>query len=272
MRLNILIGGKAGQGINKVSSIISNILSKYGYYTFNYRDYPSLIRGGHNFNILSISDSKVGSIESELDCIIALDEKTNELHKKELKKTGFVIGCDEFCEIGKNANIAQAGALIKILGIDNNLLIEEIKKQFPNNKEAIEAAKRGYKNKESKFNLKKLNNNIKIMTGSHAVAIGAVDSGIDIYLSYPMTPATAVLHELAARQIENNFLVFQPENEIAVANAGLCASFAGAKTMIGTSGGGYDLMTEALSFQGMSEIPLVVYLASRPGPGSQVNN
>ena len=86
MRLNILIGGKAGQGINKISQIVSSILSKRGYYTFNYRDYPSLIKGGHNFNVLSISDKKVGSIESKLDGIIALDEKTVELHKIELKK------------------------------------------------------------------------------------------------------------------------------------------------------------------------------------------
>ena len=67
MKLNILIGGKAGQGINKVSEIVSQVLVEQGYFTFNYRDYPSLIRGGHNFNVLSISDERVGSIESKLD-------------------------------------------------------------------------------------------------------------------------------------------------------------------------------------------------------------
>ena len=91
MKLNILIGGKAGQGINKVSLIISSILTKYGYFTFNYREYPSLIRGGHNFNILSISDKKIGSYESQLDFIIALDENTEEIHKKELKKEGIKV-------------------------------------------------------------------------------------------------------------------------------------------------------------------------------------
>src|SRR3989344_1880263 len=48
----------------------------------------------------------------------------------------------------------------------------------------------------------------------------------------------------------------------------LGASFAGAKVMIASSGGGYDLMTEAMSFQGMSEIPLTVYLGSRGGPST----
>ena len=48
------MGGKAGQGINKISEIVSETLVRHGYYVFVYRDYQSLIRGGHNFNIVSI--------------------------------------------------------------------------------------------------------------------------------------------------------------------------------------------------------------------------
>lgn len=286
MRLNILIGGKAGQGINSVSGIVSSVLVKWGYFTFNYRDYPSLIRGGHNFNILSISDERVGSHESRIDGIIAMDEKTIELHKKELKTTSFIIKPDKFLDpqnsknfgtskienfqgLGRNLNIALAGALIKILGIDKNLLIEEVEKQF-HNKEANEAAEKGYDSEKEKFSLKKKTKKILIMTGSQGIADGAINSGINLYVSYPMTPATPVLHELASKQEKNKFMVFQPENEIAAVNIALGSSFAGAKTMMGSSGGGFDLMTEGLSFQGMSEIPLVVYLASRPGPGTGV--
>jgi 2-oxoglutarate ferredoxin oxidoreductase subunit alpha len=271
MKLNILIGGKAGQGINKVSSILAGVLTKLGYFTFNYRDYPSLIRGGHNFNILSFSDKKIGSYESKIDIIVALDEKTQDIHKKDLKKNGIVIGCGEYCDAGRNANIAQAGALVKILGISNESLIEEIKKEFPENPEAIRAAENGFKSRNNKFELKKVNNKItQRMNGSQAISLGAINSGMNIYLGYPMTPATNVMHELAAKEAEKGHIVFEPENEISVANAGLGASFAGAKVLIGTSGGGFDLMTEALSFQGMSEIPLVVYLASRPGPGTGI--
>ena len=267
MRLNILIGGKAGQGINAVSGIVSSVLAKWGYFTFNYRDYPSLIRGGHNFNILSVSDERVGSHESKIDGIVAMDENTIKIHKRELKKGGFIIDFKGFESLGRNLNIALAGALIRVLGIDKNLLIQEIEKQF-HSKEANEAAEKGYKSQKEKFSLKKLNNKISIMTGSQGIAQGAINSGINLYISYPMTPATPVLHELASLQEKNGFMVFQPENEIAVANAGLGASFAGAKVMIGTSGGGFDLMTEALSLQGQTEIPLVVYLASRPGPST----
>jgi 2-oxoglutarate/2-oxoacid ferredoxin oxidoreductase subunit alpha len=269
MRLNILIGGKAGQGINKISEIVSNVLVSEGYFTFNYRDYPSLIRGGHNFNVLSISDKRVGSYEKQLDIIIAMDEKTSEIHKSNLKKDSVVIGFEEFNDLGRNLNVAQAGALIKILGFDEKILNNEIENQF-HSKESNEAAKKGFESQENKFNLKKLNNKISIMSGSQAVALGAVNSNIDLYLAYPMTPATGVMHELANKQVENKLMVFQPETEVAVVNAGIGASFAGAKTMIGSSGGGYDLMTEGLSFQGQAEIPLVVYLASRPGPGTGV--
>jgi 2-oxoglutarate ferredoxin oxidoreductase subunit alpha len=269
MRLNILIGGKAGQGINKISEIVSEVLVSLGYFTFNYRDYPSLIRGGHNFNVLSISDNKIGSYESALDGIVAMDDRTINLHKKELKSGGFIITSKGFEDLGRNLNVALSGKLIKILGIDKQVLINEIENQF-HNKESNSAAEKGFNSEKEKFDLVKLDNKITIMSGTKAIAQGAINSKIDLYVAYPMTPATGVLHELAGKQKQYGFKVFQPENEIAVVNSGLGASFTGAKTMVGTSGGGYDLMTEGLSLQGQSEIPLVVYLCSRPGPGTGV--
>jgi 2-oxoglutarate ferredoxin oxidoreductase subunit alpha len=85
-----------------------------------------------------------------------------------------------------------------------------------------------------------------------------------------MTPATPLMFELAPKQLEKNFMVLELESEIAVAMAALGTSMTGAKTMIGTSGGGFDLMTEALSCSAMAEIPIVAYLCSRPGPGTGV--
>ena len=111
MRLNILIGGKAGQGINKVSNIVSNMLINYGYYTFNYRDYPSIIRGGHNFNVLSVSDKPISSHESKIDILIALDELTKTIHDEQLIKPGITIDYKSFLKFGINLNIALSGAL-----------------------------------------------------------------------------------------------------------------------------------------------------------------
>ncbi len=270
MRLNILIGGRAGQGINKVSEIVSNVLANYGYFTFNYRDYQSLIRGGHNFNVLSVSEKQISSHETKMDIIVALDERTIKTHEASLKKGGIIITRKEFLNEGRNLNIALAGALIKILGIPLMELTKEIKSQFKESKEALVSAKKGYDSKKEKSPLEKLNNQITILSGSQAVAIGARNSGLDIYLAYPMTPSTNAMHEIAKNQVKNKLMVFQAEGEIAVANMALGASYAGAKTMVGTSGGGFDLMSEALSLQGTSEVPLTVYLAARPGPGTGV--
>jgi len=270
MKLTIIIGGAAGQGINKVSQIISNILSKHGYFTFNYRDYQSLIRGGHNFNTLTISDQQIESHESKADILVALDKRTIKTHKQALKKNGTTILGNQFKNESRNLNIALAGCLTKILGIPLKNLEEEIKSQFKESAEAIKAAKKGFNSQETKHKLKKLNNKTSILSGSQAIAIGARNSKIDIYIAYPMTPATNAMHELAKNQVENNLTVFQAENEIAGASMAIGASFAGAKTLIGTSGGGFDLMSETLSFQGQSEIPLTVYLASRPGPATGV--
>ncbi|MDD2444674.1 MAG: 2-oxoacid:acceptor oxidoreductase family protein [Candidatus Nanoarchaeia archaeon] len=268
MRLNILIGGSAGQGINKISQIISEVLTSYGYYTFNYRDYQSLIRGGHNFNILCISNQKIQSNDEKIDFLIALDKNTLNLHKNKLKEKAIILESDKFLELKKDMNLALAGSLIKILGIPESYLIKEIKKHF-NNINSINAAKQGYTYQKEKYNLKRLNNKPKIISGSRAIAIGAKNSKLDFYFAYPMTPATGVTNEICLMN-DKKLKFFQPENEIAVANIALGASFAGKKVMIGSSGGGIDLMGEAISMQGISEIPLTVYLASRPGPATGV--
>lgn len=273
MRLNLLFGGPAGGGINTVSEITSKLLSELGYYVFNYRDYPSLIRGGHNFNIVSFSDNPVASYESFLDVIVAMDDLSVENHKSKLKQDGVILNYKPFKDLGRNMNIALSAALASILGIDKVAILNIVKTKFKT-KEAVEACEKGYLSQKNKFSLKKLNNKITLMSGSKAVALGAANSGIDLYIAYPMTPSTPLMRELAEMQVrwegKNKFTVFQAENEISVVNSALGASFAGANVMIGTSGGGFDLMGEGLSLQGMSEIPLVVYLAMRSGPGTGV--
>lgn len=271
MRTTITIGGHAGQGINKVSQIFSNVLSKHGYFTFNYRDYSSLIRGGHNFNTLTFSESPLESHDAKLDVLVALDERSIKTHEKALKKNGILIKGEQFENMGRNINIAIAGTLTKIFGIPFETLENEIKFHLKESEDAIKAAKTGYDSIEASKKIPKLkNSSISILSGSQAVSIGAINSGLKLYIAYPMTPATNAIHELASKQIKNNMMVFQAENEIAAASMAIGASFAGTKTMTGTSGGGFDLMSETLSMQGMSEIPLTVYLASRPGPASGI--
>jgi len=284
----ILIGGEAGQGSAVTSHFIGKIFCRLGYYVFNYRDYPSLIRGGHNFNVLKISNKPVYSHKNKYDIILALDQKTVNLHQQDLNKEGFIIGnknfkakklhpidMDSILNKLKGPKILEndilIGYLFKYFGVDKEILFKETEREFKEKagliKRAIEEGCNLVKTKEK---LKRQGSGKYFISGNEGIAIGALNAGIDIYLAYPMTPATSVLHFLAKRQLKHNILVLQLENEVGVVNTALGASFGGAKVMTGTSGGGFALMTEALSLAGMSELPLVVYLSQRTAPSSGV--
>ncbi len=83
-----------------------------------------------------------------------------------------------------------------------------------------------------------------------------------------MSPATSVLVYLANHERSHSVLVEQAEDEIAAINMALGAWYAGARAMVTTSGGGFALMTEGISLSGITETPVVVHLAQRPGPGT----
>ncbi len=266
MKQTILIGGKAGQGINKISEIITNVLGEYGYHVFNYRDYPSLIRGGHNFNLLTFSDKPIFSNDSRLDFIIAMDENTIKLHEKELMDKKNIISFENFSDLGRDSNLAQATAFLKTLGIKKEDILKEIKSQF-DHEGSLNAIEKGFISKEERIIIKKISRKTINKTGNNGIVQGILKSGLNVYISYPMTPSTGVLHEVAEH---SEIKIFQPESEVAGINQALGSSFTGALTMIGTSGGGFDLMTEGLSFAGMSEIPVTIYLASRPGPSTGI--
>jgi 2-oxoglutarate ferredoxin oxidoreductase subunit alpha len=263
MKYNILFGGKAGQGANILTNLLGKILIKKGYCVFYSRDYQSLIRGGHNFNVLSFSDKPIFSNDSKIDFLVSLDDETTKIHKKNLNKNGKIFS-------GNEQNIYYLGQLFKIFGIEFKLLEDELK-ELDNFKENLKNAKKGYEGEKERIKLKNLKNKINLFqNGIQGISDGAIDSGLDIYYAYPMTPTTPLLNELAEKQKEKNIFVMELENEIAVINAGLGSVMTGAKVMVGTSGGGFDLMTEGLSMAGMAEIPLVIILGQRPGPGTGV--
>ncbi len=265
MKLNIVIGGKAGQGPNILTEVLAEGLIKAGYYVFYSRDYESLIRGGHNFNTITFSDVQVYSNPSKADILVCLDDKTEQIHKKELSKNALILK-------GNETNMFFAGALFKILELDLNSL-EDALKPLKNFEENMKQARHAYYSATKAIKIEKPKNkhqNLVFMNGNQGISKGAVLSGLEYYYAYPMTPATPVLMELAASSTNKDakHKIVELENEIAVMIAGLGSSLTGARVMVGSSGGGFDLMTEGLSMAGQAEIPIVVYLASRPGPST----
>jgi 2-oxoglutarate ferredoxin oxidoreductase subunit alpha len=122
----------------------------------------------------------------------------------------------------------------------------------------------------TKFQLKFTEGRRPLITGNEAISLGAAAGGLDVYIAYPMTPASSILHYLAAHSEELGVTVVHPENEIAVVNMAIGSAFAGARTMVGSSGGGFSLMEEAFSLAGMTETPLLCILSSRPGPSTGI--
>jgi 2-oxoglutarate ferredoxin oxidoreductase subunit alpha len=107
-----------------------------------------------------------------------------------------------------------------------------------------------------------------MLNGNDAIALGARAAGLKFFAFYPMSPSTSIGLTLAAQAASMGLIVEQAEDEIAVINMALGASFAGAPSMAATSGGGFALMTEGVSLAGMTETPLVLAVCQRPGPAT----
>ncbi len=111
----------------------------------------------------------------------------------------------------------------------------------------------------------------EIVSGTQAMALGirAVAKRAErdvLYCSYPITPASALLHALASG--EGGVRIFQAEDEIAAACAAIGASYAGAIGMTASSGPGLSLKTEALGLAVSCELPLIVIDVQRAGPST----
>lgn len=111
-----------------------------------------------------------------------------------------------------------------------------------------------------------------IISGNKATAFGLIaaaeKSGLQLFLgSYPITPATDILHELAARR-DLGVKTFQAEDEIGGICTALGASYAGSLAATSTSGPGLALKSEALGLAVMTELPLVLIDVMRGGPST----
>ena len=233
------------------------------------------------------ADKAINSHSNVLDGIIALNEETISIHKNKLKDNGFIL-CDtsintddsrairlNMNEMAKNignprvAGSISIGVILKLFGESIDTAEEVMKSSLREEfiKINIEAIEQGYNNVESKF--PKLQGDFQdymIISGNDALALGAIAGGLKFYSAYPMSPATSIMEYLASKSKETGIVVEQAEDEIAASNMAIGASYAGAKAMTGTSGGGFSLMVESIGLAGIAEIPVVLVNVQRPGP------
>jgi 2-oxoglutarate ferredoxin oxidoreductase subunit alpha len=170
-------------------------------------------------------------------------------------------------------NTAALGALARVLNIEwemlERVITDTMEKKVDLN---LKIAQSAYHQVEKAcLSVRKLDQKmLPLVSGNEAIALGAVQGGLNMYIAYPMTPASAILHYLAEHEDDLGVVTIHPESEIGVALMALGAAYAGARTMVGTSGGGFALMTEALSLSGQGELPIVFVECQRPGPGTGV--
>jgi len=298
MNFVLRVGGEAGWGIATTSQVWAKVGMLLGYHIFESKDYASQIKGGHNYHTVRFSEQAVAAHGEKIDCLLAFDQTTYERHQKSVSSSGLILVDEKvktnsasptknilvlsLAQIEKKLNqknlhnVVFLGAVTKSLGIEFSVL-EQALHEFMGKKEELlihllEGAKEGFQAATKNCELKKLfslNQNLKFLSGNDAITEGALKSGITFHAQYPMTPVSAILHNLAEEATKNKKLVVvQPEDEIAALNFALGASYAGARAMTATSGGGFALMVEALGLAGMAEVPVVIVLGQRPGPST----
>src|SRR3989338_7548029 len=303
-KVSVRVGGAAGDGIASVAETLAKACSRQGLYVFAYNSYQSVIRGGHINMQIRIGAKRVWSQGDQCDFLVALNQDTIARHAGEITPGGGVIynkekikldaaslpkGVNDFgipssaiaSKYGKSPimqNTVALGALSFVMNFPFDAVKDVIISTFKRKGNAVVnanagAAQEGYNYASENFKKvdltwKTTNQKRMFMTGNQAIALGAVAGGCKFYSAYPMTPASGILHWLAQKGAKYGIVVKQCEDEISAMNIAVGAGQVGARSMTGTSGGGFALMTEAVGLAAMIEAPVVVVSCQRGGPST----
>jgi 2-oxoglutarate/2-oxoacid ferredoxin oxidoreductase subunit alpha len=302
--ISIRVGGAAGDGIASIGDTVAKSLTRMGLHLFGLNAYQSVIRGGHVWFQARASTERVYSQGDGCDILFALNKETADVHLPTLRQGGALIFDPEKFTIpptdipvGSKSlavptlaiarkytsqsilqNAAGLGAAAFLAGIPLEILQRTLADSFGKKKgEVVDwnlgASKDGYefasKNASPSPRAAHAGGPPKLlMTGNQAIALGAAAAGCKFLAQYPMTPASTIMHWMAAHSKEIGVVVKQAEDELAAINMAIGASFGGVRSMTATSGGGFSLMVEALGMAGMTETPLVVVESQRSGPST----
>lgn len=298
----IAIGGAAGDGVREAGINFAELLHELGYTTFSTFDYPSLIRGGHNFARISYALDEIHADYRELDVLVAVNAESVRVHAAALKPGAHVFVEAAFMpelkdldiplialpmkQIATDAKAPQVartssafGAYGYTLGIPLDRLKKLATKVFANvgaevNGTLVQAGytfmqEQGYP-KDDVVLPESPQGEGEVMDGNKAIAKGFLAAGLEMYVGYPMTPSTSTLQFLAKAGKERGLRVVHPEDEISVINMALGMSYAGKRVAVGTANGGFALMQETFSFAGVSELPIAILVSMRMGPATGV--
>ncbi len=304
--VTMLVGGAAGDGIASVGESYAKICSRLGLHVIAYNSYQSVIRGGHVYLQVRAGVNPILSHGDGANFVIALNQDTMDRHAHDLKAGGGVLYNKDKIQLhddhlnqgvtpyplpvgelttpfGKKPimqNTVALGALMYLLQLPFEVLEGVFKHTWADKAESlvttnINVAKAGYEYAKQHFKVHDYGLTFSrqgrmLLTGNQAFGVGAIAAGCKFYAAYPMTPASSLLHYLAVAGPEHGVVVKQAEDEIAVLNMAIGAGYAGVRSMCGTSGGGFALMTEAVGLAAITETPVVIMTSQRGGPSTGV--
>jgi 2-oxoglutarate ferredoxin oxidoreductase subunit alpha len=295
--LSIVLAGEAGQGIQSIEAMLTAFAKKASYHVFATKEYMSRVRGGCNSTELRISCGRVSARLERIDILVPLIPEAIPHLGGRVTRDTLVLGDPSVVaregmlalpltalatEAGSPiySNTVAVGAICALLGIDPASCEAGMAAFFPGKApEVVEGNRTAFRLGHRRG--LELAKDIVIevcrddsvlddimLTGAEAISLGALSGGCDFVCAYPMSPGTSVLQAMAAHSRDFDILVEQVEDEIGVANMALGAWYAGARALVTTSGGGFALMSEAVSLSGGIETPMVVHIAQRPGPAT----
>jgi len=292
MDLALRVAGAAGQGVQSLGEVLVRAAFRQGLFAHGELSYHSRIRGGENAFTVRISDRPVLATRERVEILVALNEPMLRQYRPLLSPEGWTVADAGLPGEGERdlrlpaeglardelglpiaAGMVLLGAAARLAGLDRSAVETGVAEVFgdkagPNLSAIALGWERG---RDGGWHLPGRcfpPGSHALLTGGQAVALGAIAAGCRFLASYPMTPGTPVMEFLAGEGERYGILVEQAEDEIAAINMALGASYAGARSMVTTSGGGFALMVEGLSLAGMIETPVVIHLGQRPGPAT----
>lgn len=292
--LNIVIGGAAGQGLATIGRLLSKGVVRAGYHLHVTQKYMSRVRGGHNTFAVRLGTEPPLCPTETIDVLAALNAETLDKHSGELAANALVVAGDDLDTKGLNAlripfktlaskplfhNVVVLGVLAGAIRLDISILEDLLRQTFGKKGDEIlqanlDVLRKSYawvaeQDHVCDFDAAPAAGEGRMMVnGNEAIALGALAAGCNFVSFYPMTPATSVAQTLIDKGSPLGLQYEQVEDEIAAVNMAIGASYAGARALVTTSGGGFALMEEGVSLAGVTETPLVCVVVQRPGPAT----
>ena len=299
----VRFAGEGGQGVVTSADGFASANAQVGYHVQTFSTFPSQIRGGPVWTQTRISTEPIRSSGDDLDVLVAFNEYAYNEHKSEVREGGVIIfdsgtfeleavensfgmAFDDLARSTGNAraaNMVVMGALAYLVEIDQSILEQFVTKRFtrgrPNDQEIIESNIKALtlgrvEAENSGFIIGQMADAIPpegeqvLINGNVALSLGAMAAGIDVYVGYPISPATPILLFMETNLPGPGKFAYQSTSEIESITSIVGAGFAGKKAMTATAGPGFTLMGEGIGLAWMAEIPVVVVDVQRGGPST----